>query len=155
MSFFSSLLVWLLPWIQSPLSGKVGGASSQQWFFWSCQIHPLRYLSVRFSTQEWAFRMTYFISFEFSFPTLEGCTWFSPWQRDWPLCRGLRGEWMEEMREGRLAGIDRTRERVCEKGVKETERRYRERVWKEDQDRCMKLLTGSGVTSIKTPVFGY
>lgn len=62
---------------------------------------------------------------------------------------------MEEMREGRLAGIDRTRERVCVKGVKETERRYRERVWKEDQDRCMKLLTGSGLTSIKTPVFGY
>lgn len=59
---------------------------------------------------------------------------------------------MEEMREGRRpAGIDGTRGRVCDnKGVKETEGRYGERVWKEDQGRCMKFLTENGITSTKT-----
>lgn len=56
------------------------------------------------------------------------------------------------MREGRrLAGIDGTRRSVCDsKHVKETGRRYGERVWKEDQGKCMKLLTEDDITSTKT-----
>lgn len=57
------------------------------------------------------------------------------------------GRWVEEMREGRrLAEIDGTRGRVCDKDVKETERRYGGRVWKEDQGRCM---TENDITSTK------
>lgn len=109
--------------------------------------HPLPYLSALFSTQEWAFWTTCFISFEFSFPFAGMCLVPSTAERLASL-QGRHGKWVEEMREGRrLAEIDGTRGTVCDnKGIKETERRYGERVWKEDQGRCMT----ENITSTKT-----
>lgn len=55
----------------------------------------------------------------------------------------------------RLVGTDWTRGRVCEKGVKEAERRCRERVWWQGQEGCTKFLIENSITSTKTLIFGY
>ena len=73
--------------------------------------------------------------------------------RDLPLWKWV---WIEEMGGGGgLVGTDWTRGKVCDKGIKEAERRYRERIWREGQKGCMKLLVVHSITSTNTPVFGY